>query len=216
MMFLQGVSLKKNYNTLSKHRMNENNILCGDFNCKMHNIADKSVRYLKDLKEHFNLDDTCMWEKLNQEMTGFTWCDAKNDPKSRIDQVFINTSFHYKLTSIKNGKIPGTHSNGSRMSDPRFLKNFYDIDKTKRRPGYWKLNVSYFENENYKKGIIDRSINTSLSPTAAWELIKRKVKGYFINFAKYKQKNKVKIKSIEHEISEVRRKRMLKYLTVKG
>lgn len=28
------------------HRMNENIILSGDFNCKMHNIADKSVRYL--------------------------------------------------------------------------------------------------------------------------------------------------------------------------
>lgn len=39
------------------HRMNENIILSGDFNCKMHNIADKSVRYLKDLKEHFNLHD---------------------------------------------------------------------------------------------------------------------------------------------------------------
>lgn len=63
----------------------------------MHNIADKSVRYLKDL-----IQMIC-WKKLNPEMTGFTWCDAKNDPKSRIDYnyVFINTSFHYELTSIK-------------------------------------------------------------------------------------------------------------------
>lgn len=59
------------------------------------------------------------------------------------------------------------------MNDHRFLKLLYDIDKTKRGPEYWKLNVSYLENENYKKGIIDiiHSINTSLSPTEAWELI---------------------------------------------
>lgn len=25
-----------------------------------------------------NLDD--MWEKLNPDMSGFTWCDAKNAP----------------------------------------------------------------------------------------------------------------------------------------
>lgn len=49
----------------------------------------------------------------------------------------------------------------------------------------------YLENENYKKGIIDiiHSLNTSLSPTEAWELIKRKVKVYSINFAKYEQKS---------------------------
>lgn len=82
-----------------------------------------------------------------------------------------------------------------------FLKFLYDIDKTKRGQGYWKLNVSYLENENYKKGIIDiiHSINTSLSSTEAWELIKRKVKDYSINYAKYEQKSiKVKIKSIDH------------------
>lgn len=83
-----------------------------------------------------------MWEKLNPEMAGFTWCDAKNDSKSRIDYVFINTSFHYELRSIKVGKIPGTHSNGNRVSDHRFLKFLCGIDKTKREPGYWKLNVS--------------------------------------------------------------------------
>lgn len=103
--------------------MTEHIILCGDFNCKMNNLADKSVRYSKNLKKHFNLDG--MWEKLNPEMADFTWCDAKNDLKSRIDYVFINTSFHYELKSIKVGKIPETHSNGNRMSDHRFFLNSY-------------------------------------------------------------------------------------------
>lgn len=50
-------------------------------------------------------------KKLNPEMTGFTWCDAKNDPKNRIDYnyVFINTLFHYELTS-KVEKTPQTET----------------------------------------------------------------------------------------------------------
>ena len=39
------------------------------------------------------------------------------------------------------------------MSDHRFLKFWFDIDNTKRGPGYWKLNISYIENERYKIGI---------------------------------------------------------------
>lgn len=55
----------------------------------------------------------------------------------------------------------------------RFLKFLYDIDKIKRGLGYWKLNVFYFENENYKKGFIDiiYSINIFLSLIEVWELI---------------------------------------------
>ena len=53
-------------------------------------------------------------------MPGYTWCDAKNEPKSRVDYVFINESFFYSISDIKARKIPGTHSNGCRMSDHRF------------------------------------------------------------------------------------------------
>ena len=52
---------------------------------------------------------------------GYTWCDANDEPKSRIDYVFINKTFHYVVRNIVVMKIPGTHSNGSRMSDHRFL-----------------------------------------------------------------------------------------------
>lgn len=75
----------------------------------MHNIADKSVRYLKDL-----IQMIC-GKKLNPEMTGFTWCDAKNDPKNRIDYnyVFKNTLFHSELTS-KVEKTPQTETENER------------------------------------------------------------------------------------------------------
>lgn len=114
----------------------------------------------------------------------------KTTSKSRIDYVFINTSFHYEVTSIKVWKVLLTYSNRSRMSNHGFLKFNHDMDKTKGWLGYWKFNVFYLENENYKKKGFRRimfNINTSLSPTAAWELLKRNIKDYSINFANVHQ-----------------------------
>lgn len=142
--------------------------------------------------------------RKRQEILGVM---QKNDPKSRIDYIFINNnSFYYIPKDFKVGKIPGTHSNGTRMTDHRFLKLYYDIDKTKKEPGYWKLNVSYLENNNYKKGISDivHNIDPSLSLLTTWELIKRNVREFSIKFAKTEQKSfEQKIKTIEHEIGEL-------------
>ena len=92
------------------------------------------------------------------------------------------------------------------MSDHRFLKFWFDIDKTKRGPGYWKLNISYLENERYKIGIsnIIQNIDLSLDPITLWETIKQKAKDFSITFAKNEQKSiKQRIKIIEHEIDEI-------------
>ena len=67
------------------------------------------------------------------------------EPKGRIDYVLIIESFLNTLSDIKARKIPRTHSNGCRKSDHRFLKFWFDIDKTKKGPGYLKLDISYFE-----------------------------------------------------------------------
>lgn len=44
-----------------------------------------------------------MWERLDPEMTGFTWCDVINDLNSRNYYAFLDISFYYKLSSIKLG-----------------------------------------------------------------------------------------------------------------
>ena len=67
-------------------------------------------------------------------MPGHTWCDAKNEPESRIDYVFFNESLVYTISYIKARIIPGTHSKGCRMSDHIFLKFWINYDKTKRSP----------------------------------------------------------------------------------
>ena len=45
--------------------------------------------------------------------------------------------FFYSISDIKARKIPGTHSNGCRMSAHRFLKFWFNIDKTQSGPGNW-------------------------------------------------------------------------------
>ena len=106
---------KKLKTFISKHSLNENMVMCGDFNCQLNNAADKSVRYLQDVIRYSNMDD--MWTKHYPGRLGYTWCDARNDPKSRIDYVFINNSFCCTLDDIMNRKPLGTHSKGSCMTD---------------------------------------------------------------------------------------------------
>lgn len=70
-----------------------------------------------------------------------------------------------------------------------------------------------------KKGIIDiiHSRNTSLSPTEAWELIKRKVKDYSINFAKYEQKSikKNKINGARNKRNRIKSAENFNYKRIK-
>ena len=52
------------------------------------------------------------------------------------------------------------------------------VSEIKRGPGYWKLNTSHLENEDYKKGIenIIENLDQTLSALEKWEFFKRKVK----------------------------------------
>ena len=55
--------------------------------------------------------------------------------------------------SITLEKIPGTHNRKTRMSDHRYIKTSVILNKLERGSGYWKLNVSHLENQEYIKGI---------------------------------------------------------------
>ena len=107
---------------------------------------------------------------------GYTWCDANDEPKSRIDYVFINKTFHYVVRNRVVRKIPGTHSNSSRIIDHRFLNFTFNISKTDKGPGYWKLDTSYLDDKKYKQEIVDiaKNINENLPPIDRWENFKHK------------------------------------------
>lgn len=84
-----------------------------------------------------------LWEEKNEHSDGFTWCDANNTPRSRIDIVYLRENLSLKTNNLALQKIPGTHYNGNRMSDHKSynLILIFLIIKS----GHWKLNTSYLE-----------------------------------------------------------------------
>ena len=132
--------------------MNENAILlCGDFNCLKDRLHDKSYSKLLDTLRYLDLSD--IWLEKHPQLNGFTWCNANDIPTSRIDYAFLSNDILYQLDKVLIRRVPGTHSNGVRMTDHRCLKFYIVISENKRGQGYWKLNTLHLENEDYKKGI---------------------------------------------------------------
>ena len=197
------IFFKKLKTFISRNTLNENDILlCGDFNCCKGRIYDKS--YMKLLDTVRCLDLTDVWIDKHPQLNGYTWCNANDIPTSRIDYMFLSNEFMYKMDKILIRRVPGTHSNGTRMTDHRLLKLFIVVSEDKRGPGYWKLNVSYLDHEDYRKGIehIVENLDETLSALEKWECFKRKVKDFSIYFARNtKKKTGLLIRQIENEIS---------------
>ena len=180
-------------------------ILCGDFNCKIDNCTDKSSKILNDVITQLNLID--LWASKYDKNNGFTWCDASNTPKSRIDFVFISKNLLNKSKSPTLQKIPGTHSNGTRMSDHKAIRFNMNMNDNTRGTGYWKLNISHLQSSEYKNQIVNIIQNIKSSRGTCiqkWEDLKHKVKQFSIHFsirAQNKFKNRISV--IEKEINEI-------------
>lgn len=103
----------------------------------------------------------------------------------------MSNNFCFQVGNIIVRKLPGTHSRGTRMSDHRYLKMYFDISENSKGPNYWKLNISYLENKEYKDYIakLVDEVDQVQNPIDKWELFKRKVKEFSILYAKNKRKN---------------------------
>ena len=88
----------------------ENIIICGDFNCVLNEERDKSSACLKKLVKNINLCD--VWFDKHKELSGFTWCDGIDTPKSRIYYAFVTDNFIYETDKIIIRRKPGTHAGG--------------------------------------------------------------------------------------------------------
>ena len=83
------------------------------------------------------------------------------------------------------------------MSDHRYKKTSIVLNKLERGSGYWKLNVSHLENQEYIKGInnIFNTLENSLD--SKWEIFKVRTRDFSINFAKHSKNIKNKIRTLE-------------------
>ena len=165
----------------------DNLILCGDFNC-IFERCNKSTEKLKSILRKLNLID--VWNTKHKDIAGYTWCNASNTPKSRIDFIFISKYCIYDIGNTIVRRILGTHSNGSRVSDHRLLKLFIKRRENNRGPGYWKLKVSYLDIEDYRVGIknILQNLYDPGKALDTWESFKCQVKDFSFKYSKQKTK----------------------------
>lgn len=129
----------------------ESMICGGDFNCtldkvdrKNKNNCDQSSKFLKKFMSNFDLYD--VWRKTHSNKIAFTFIDPSGRGyDSRIDYLFISESIfrHSHLCYIIPAPVPDHNA--------VFLK--VSFHENKRGPGYWKMNVSVLEDENYVSGI---------------------------------------------------------------
>ena len=73
-------------------------------------------------------------------------------------------------------------------------------------PGYWKLNVSHLENEDYREGIknIIQNLDKQGDSIDIWDYFKSQVKDFSVKYSKQRQTNfKNTIRSIEKQIEDI-------------
>ena len=108
--FFKRVKIWTNQLTCNK----ENIQIAGDFNCILDNSTNNSDKSSHVLKSVLNdLDVIDLWSTLKTE-PGYTWCDGTNTPKSRIDYIFISSTFptidecRDAVFNMKVNKSPGS------------------------------------------------------------------------------------------------------------
>ena len=183
----------------------ENLIVFGDFNCKLdeNQDFDTSKHQLFLLIRQLGLSD--IWTKMNENKSGFTWCNAQNVPYSRIDYAFISKNFSYSIDSLTLRNCPQVNNN--RLSDHLGLRLDLIIEQNKRGPGYWKMNTSILLDKDYctsiKQMLMEKEleINAIECPHERWENVKYLIKQVSVEFSVKRSKSlKQRAKSIEEKI----------------
>lgn len=62
-----------------------------------------------------------LWKYMNGNKQGYTWCNGANIRASRMDYILKSNTFCYACENIRIQNVPGSHSNGTRMSDHKCL-----------------------------------------------------------------------------------------------
>ena len=197
---------KKLASWISQYCLNEENIiLAGDFNSS-HKAKTKCCKIINDLKYKYNLID--IWDKINPEKEGNTWCDSNSTPQTRIDYIFSTKNLCYPIEKIFLRKPPDVSN--TRMSDHLSFIFYCTISMNRRGIGYWKMNTSILHDMEFCKIINDffenipEYISKEKDPQIRWEIIKYKIKDLCIGYSTNKNKDiKTRIKNLEKKLEDI-------------
>ena len=196
----------QNVVTQAQQVPNIETIVAGDFNTLINAnkkrrgppTHPKSSKKLAQIVEHLDLVD--IWRVLNPNDFKFTWKKAK--PRiimERIDYIFVSTTLA-KITT-KATILP------SFKSDHSFPQITLKLVEEKKGPGYWKMNTSHLNNDDYQKEII-----TILTECATkyndvfmrWEIMKMSVRGYSLKYGARKTKsNTLKLQALTMKKAQI-------------
>ena len=184
-------------------------IVGGDFNCvdnasdRKSNVSGKTSTSLKNLKRSLHIVDS--WKLLHPDDEDYTYIDPSfRNYDSRIDLICVCEDLQHSVTSCQHKITPAP--------DHKAVILVIEEGKTERGKGYWKLNVSILNDEEYRADIrqiirdtISEYINL-VDKSSIWELIKVRVKEFSIRYCCERvNKKKSKTKLVESKIDRIDR-----------
>jgi len=189
---------------------NENVIIGGDFNLVFDINLDKKggrpvthencKNTLIGWMEELDLID--IWRFNNKDKFMYTWKSYKK-PHIFCRLDFFLISNHLISISKNNNILPGYRS------DHNIVSTTITTEKEKRGPGFWKLNCSLLDNQEYCNEIIAciencNAENKGTEDSLLWETMKCRIRGTSIKIsAKLKRENcKIK-KDLEIKLKEL-------------
>ena len=171
--------------------IDEEFLICGDFNCVLNNEIDiisgkpheeVEVREFNKILEKLELCD--LWRSFHNEKKEFTW--NRNNPfiARRLDYCLASEKILYRCTACDHTVIPNSDHKA-------IVIELNTSSEIKRGPGYWRFNNSYLRNEtfvekmnNRLQRLLDNEKETDKSPMKTWEQWKVEIKNLCIEFGK--------------------------------
>jgi exodeoxyribonuclease III len=194
--------------TWIKNRVQNNNcvLLCGDMNCSLENI-DRKVPNYDSSRESFKrfisqLDLVDTYRHLNTRKTCYTYSNSTCKIQSRIDYVFCS-KYMAQLAKKSYTQYP------PKVPDHRAVITSFRPDITHGK-GYWKLNTSVLNDEQYREQVCDIISSTKndygecLNKRDLWDFCKLRIKEFSIKYTSLlSQIKRYEIQQVEKQICDI-------------
>ena len=179
----------------------ENFVIGGDFNCPISDLdkfgerdnsaKSNTIRAINEVCNNFTLVD--IWRQQHPECRRYTWSNPSGKIKCRLDYWLISQ----RLSSqVEKSDITAYYQKDTDHEAVTINIKPAEFDQRKRGPGFWKLNSSLLENDEFviklrfyikyaaekHKEIIDKRLS--------WEMIKKKIRTFSIRLSKRIAKKK--------------------------
>jgi len=185
-------------------------IIGGDFNLVFNVTIDKKggrpvthencKKNLLGWMEELGLID--IWRFNNKDKFMYTWKSYKKP------HVFCRLDFFLISTNLTSVSKDNTISPGYR-SDHNIVSTTLSNENEKRGPGFWKLNCSLLDNQEYCNAIINciencNAENKGTEDSLLWETMKCRIRGTSVKIgAKLKREKSTTKKDLEFKLAQL-------------